>query len=129
MNNSYNTQLFQKPLPKELLIIIKQIYKIKNLNNHTFNKKKLLEYNTVEQLEAFHFYLKNFYLPCKAKLFLENITINRTVTILKQILKEFNYSITAEEKYTTNKKYTLYRINKITKTQLIDMAKYQINFD
>ena len=39
MKNSYNSQLFRKPLTKELLTIIKDIYQIKNLNNHTFDKK------------------------------------------------------------------------------------------
>lgn len=129
MNNSYNTQLFRKPLTSELLMIIKKIYKIKNLNNHQFNKKKILEYNTIEQLELFYFYISKFYLPCKAKIFLENITINRTVTILKQILKEFNYTVSATEKYDKNKKYTHYRINKNKKLTLINMDKYLINFD
>ena len=129
MNNSYNTQLFRKPLTSELLMIIKKIYKIKNLNNHQFNKKKILEYNTIEQLELFYFYISEFYLPCKAKIFLENITINRTVTILKQILKEFNYTVSATEKYDKNKKYTHYRINKNKKLTLINMDKYLINFD
>tara|TARA_B110000858_G_scaffold140673_1_gene159705 strand:+ start:818 stop:1207 length:390 start_codon:yes stop_codon:yes gene_type:complete len=129
MNSSYNIQLFRKPLTKELLSIIKNIYKIKNLNNHIFNKKKLLDYNTIEQLELFYFYISDFYLPCKAKIFLENININRTVTILKQILKEFNYTLSSTEKYDKNKKYTQYRINKNKKTELISMDKYQINFD
>ena len=129
MNSSYNIQLFRKPLTKELLSIIKNIYKIKNLNNHIFNKKKLLDYNTIEQLELFYFYISDFYLPCKAKIFLENININRTVTILKQILKEFNYTLSSTEKYDKNKKYTQYRINKNKKTDLISMDKYQINFD
>ena len=129
MNSSYNIQLFRKPLTKELLTIIKEIYKIKNLNNHTFNKKKLLDYNTIEQLESFYFYISDFYLPCKVKIFLENININRTVTILKQILKEFDYTVVGTEKYDKYKKYTQYRINKNKKTELISMDKYQINFD
>ena len=129
MNSSYNIQLFRKPLTKELLTIIKEIYKIKNLNNHTFNKKKLLDYNTIQQLESFYFYISDFYLPCKKKIFLEKITINRTVTILKQILKEFNYTVSATEKYDKNKKYTHYRINKNKKLTLINMDKYLINFD
>ena len=129
MNNSYNVQLFRKPLTKELLTIIKDIYKIKNLNNHTFNKKKLLEYNTIQQLGLFYFYISDFYLPCKAKIFLQNITINRTVAILKQILKEFNYSLTSTEKYDKSNKYTQYRINKNKEIKLINMDKCQINFE
>ena len=129
MMNSYNSQLFRKPLTKELLTIIKYIYNIKNLNNYTFNKKKLLDANVIQEFETFHFYISDFYLPCKAKIFLENININRIVTILKQILKEFNYTITSSEKYNKYKKYTLYRINKNKEYQLINMDKHQINFD
>ena len=68
MKNSYNSQLFRKPLTKELLTIIKDIYQIKNLNNHTFDKK-IKNYNIIEQLELYHFYISDFYLPCKEKYF------------------------------------------------------------
>lgn len=129
MKNSYNSQLFRKPLTKELLIIIKDIYQIKNLNNHTFDKKKLKNYNIIEQLELYHFYISDFYLPCKEKIFFKNININRSVTILKQILREFNYEISATEKYSKYKKYTLYRINKINNKKLISMENNQIFFD
>ena len=111
--NSYNKQLFKRRLDKELLILIKKTYNIKSMDNYSFTKKYLGEIDISNKLDEIKIVLYAYYLNCKGYKYLENITIKRSITILRQIIKEFNYKLTSIEKYSQNKKYTVYKIIKI----------------
>ena len=43
--------------------------------------------------------LKKHYLPCKSKIYFKNINYKKVITILRQCLKLYNYSISYKEKY------------------------------
>ena len=111
--NSYNTQLFKIHLDKDLLILIKKAYNIKNMDNYSFTKKYLGEIDISNKLDEIKIVLYTYYLNCKGYKYLENITIKRSITILRQIIKEFNYKLTSIEKYSQKNKYTIYKIIKI----------------
>ena len=57
--------------------------------------------------------LKEYYIPSKSKVYLENITVKRAVVILRQILKKFDYKIVSRERYRDRKKYISYIIEYI----------------
>lgn len=54
--------------------------------------------------------LMNYYLPCKARNYLHIITDKICITILRQILREFGYTLESKELYKNKRKYMLYRV-------------------
>ena len=46
------------------------------------------------------------------KIYFKNINSKNIITILRQILKVYNYKINAVEKYSNGKKYLLYNLKK-----------------
>ena len=78
----HNKQLFAKFIDGDLLKLIKITYNIKNINNYKFTRKDLNDNNIITKLEEIKLVLYDYYLKCKGIKYLENITINRSVTIL-----------------------------------------------
>ena len=59
--------------------------------------------------------LRNYYIPCKAKTYLEEISIPRSIVILRQFLKCHGYTLFSKEKFIKSKKHTIYKIVTIDK--------------
>jgi len=93
-------------------------FTIKNL----VNKKSLLKVQ--DKIEE----LKKYYLKCKHSKYLENITEKKLITILRQILRQFNYAINSVEKYNNGEKFLLYILEK-KKVYGIKKISSLINFD
>ena len=49
--------------------------------------------------------LMEYYLPCKSKIYFSNIGAKKTITILRQCLKLYNYSVDYKEKYVQYRRY------------------------
>jgi len=102
-----------------------------DLNNldkkYTFTKKELLEINIETKYDIIKELLKQYYLPCKQKTYLTNLKLQKCITIFRQLLKLYNYSLHSEEKYSNSKKYIIYKIifNKINNDKIDGI----INFD
>ena len=99
-----------------------------------FTKENMKELNTVDKIIELKDTLNNYYLPCKSKEYLENITEKRSITILRQFLKTFNYKCIGIEKSIQNKKCITYRLMYNNNDQLSpkkeeDNRKYIITFD
>ena len=54
--------------------------------------------------------LKEYYLPCKSRLYLTDLDEKKCITILRQLLKQYNYNILAKEKTIKSVKYNFYQI-------------------
>ena len=80
-----------------------------------------MKYDIIKEL------LKQYYLPCKQKTYLNNFKLQKCITIFRQLLKLYNYSLLSEEKYSNSKKYIIYKIifNKINNEKIDGI----INFD
>lgn len=112
-------QLFCDIPSEEFLIQLLKCYGVQNLNDfHEFNKGDLVELITVEKLNELIPELILYYLPCKAKIYLNDITEKRAITILAQFLKLFDYKLLREEKIINKKKIIFYRIQKIEDSKL-----------
>lgn len=57
--------------------------------------------------------LKPYYLPCKASVYLVNVTEARMITILRQILKIFGYKLVTTKKTVNKDKSIFYNIESI----------------
>ena len=77
-----------------------------------FSRKDLEKKKVLENFKNFIDELEKIYLPCKQKKYLENINEKKFITILRQIIKPYNYFIEAKEKYENGKKFLLYILNK-----------------
>ena len=131
LNNMAVNQLFKSKPPLELVIKICLYFGI-DLNNiykkKTFTKKELENIKIEDYFNDIKLLLINFYLPCKSKVYLESMTIKKCITILRQLLKLYNFSVISSEHYNNSKKYIVYTIyyNNVINNTLIDGI---INFD
>ena len=87
-------------------------------DNVEFSKGDLIEYDTVEKLEDMLPEIIMYYLPCKAKIYLDALTEKRAITILSQFLKLFSYKLARKERIINKKKIIYYKIQKIEDTKL-----------
>ena len=118
---------------EEFVINLLNIYGIKDFSdNHYFTKKDLEELNTIDNLNQLKDKLASYYIPCKAKLYVNNIDHKRAITILRQFLKTQNYTLSSKEKYIKGIKYNTYTVVSITNNLNINKNKERkiiINFE
>ncbi len=50
---------------------------------------------------------------CKKDKYLVNLTPKKSVTLLRQLIRPYNYKLIAKEKYSRGTKYLLYNLEKI----------------
>ena len=126
-------QLFKNYPNEEFVINLLNIYGIKDFSdNHYFTKKDLEELNTIDNLNQLKDKLASYYIPCKAKLYMNNINYKRAITILRQFLKTQNYTLLSKEKYIKGIKYNTYTVVSITNNLNINKNKERkiiINFE
>lgn len=131
-NEEKINQLFSKePPPFNLVQCIFNDLINKSLNDYIyyeFTIKMMINKNILEKINVYIPELKKYYLKCKHSKYLENLTEKKIVTLYRQILKPYGYSINTFEKYNDGEKYLLYIIDK---KQLIGIKKISslINFD
>lgn len=106
-------QLFKIKPSKELINEILSYLSIdlnciENKNYFTMNEKNTMAIN--ENLDSIKDKLKDYYIPCKKKIYLDNLDIKKFITIIRQLLKLYNYKIHSIDKYNNGKKYIFYYI-------------------
>ena len=125
--------MFKNYPNEEFVINLLNIYGIKDFSdNHYFTKKDLEELNTIDNLNQLKDKLASYYIPCKAKLYVNNIDHKRAITILRQFLKTQNYTLSSKEKYIKGIKYNTYTVVSITNNLNINKNKERkiiINFE
>ena len=104
-------QLFKKNPDKILLDQILNVFNLKNLDdNKYFNKLDLQKYNTLEKIIGMKVTLEEYYIPCKARYYLNDLTYKNIITILRQLLRTHNYKVESKEKYIQGKKHLFYQV-------------------
>jgi hypothetical protein len=118
-------QLFTKMMDEETLHKLLICYNLSGLHDsRMFSKKELEQFGTVEKVSALTSDLENFYLKCKAKLYLSNITTKKCLTILKQVVRLYQFSVESHEKNINNRKVIYYQLVAIRKddTHMIESS-------
>jgi hypothetical protein len=104
-------QLFKHKPSKELVCELLTIYGIDGFDDDKqFNRNNLLNLHLIENLNIFKSKLEEYYLPCKRKIYLENLNVKKSITILRQIIKLFDYVVKSNEKYIKGEKIIVYQI-------------------
>lgn len=106
-------QLFIKKIDDDLLTKVLDCFNLRSLNDmHMFSRKELEQSNVVEKLNALVPDLQQYYLNCKSTIYLNNLTSKKTITILKQILRLYDYSLVSIEKNINSRKVIYYQLSK-----------------
>ena len=125
----YN-QLFKIIPDKSITIELLNLFGIKDLDdNKHFTKDDLIQLNTSENILKIKDKLNNYYIPCKSKVYLNNIDHKRSITILKQFLKVHNYNIINIRKVIQGRQYNLYFIKIISEKVNVPKKKIMIDFN
>ena len=112
-------QLFYEIPPMEIINKLLNSFGLSNIHDtKEFNKSDLIANNTATKLIELIPDLALYYLPCKANIYLTNITIKRSITILSQHLRLYDYRLSRDERIVDGKKDIFYRIIKEKDTKL-----------
>ena len=104
-------QLFKKNIDDELFTKILNSFGLQNLDDsRSFSRKDLKILKTVEKIRGLKLELEECYLPCKARTYLNGLDEKNVVTILRQILKTRNHTISSREKYMRGEKFIIYSL-------------------
>jgi len=104
-------QLFNKNVEQNVLQDVLTCFGLKSLDDrHMFKRQDLINHQTVQKLNLMKTLLASYYLPCKAKMYLENINEKKAVTLLRQIVRLFDHHIVSKEKNILNKKVIFYML-------------------
>ena len=90
----------------------KKDFRGEGINNKTkiFTRKDLKEHKLIQKLEEIKEEISSYYLPCKRKVYLEDLTIKKSITILRQILKLYDYVVKSNERWIKGEKIIVYQI-------------------
>lgn len=106
------SQLFKKNPDQELFTKIIQTLGIDEFKeDFSFRKKDLLSFGTIDKIKALEPELREYYFPCKCKLYLDNLNENKCITIVRQFLRYFGYNLISKEKYLNGEKIIIYSLS------------------
>jgi hypothetical protein len=105
------TQLFKKDPTIDILNkVLGTIGLTEFKEEYNFRKKDLITYGSVEKMKLINKDLLQFYYPCKAKLYLDDIDESKCITIIRQFLRFFEYNLVSREKYNNGEKFIVYSL-------------------
>ena len=112
-------QLFYEIPPIEIIEKLMSAFGLSNMNDtKEFNKNDLISNHTASKIIELIPDLALYYLPCKANIYLTNITEKRSITILSQHLRLYDYRLSRDERIIDGKKDIFYRVQQIKDTKL-----------
>ena len=104
-------QLFVKHVDIDMLNLIIECFGLHGMTDkRMFSKTDMAQHETTTKLLNLIPQLQEYYLPCKAKVYLNNITEKKCITILKQVLKLYGYVLLSKERNSRHRKVILYQI-------------------
>jgi hypothetical protein len=100
-------RLFRQIPPQELVCEILESLKLQGLHERRwFTRDELF----LESVDEWLPLLEPYYIPCKAKRFLSNMTHTRVTTIIRHILHPHGYDLRTQERMYKGQKTTMYQI-------------------
>lgn len=104
-------QLFKKIPSKELILKLVNLFGLHNFEDtRSFSRKELIKMDTVLKISLLKDELDKYYLPCKARTYLNDLNEKNVVTVLRQCLRTQGYTVNSREKYLKGEKFIIYNI-------------------
>jgi hypothetical protein len=124
-------QLFKKIPSKEFVEDVLKLFIPNGFQDsyYQFSRKMITEKNVIDKLNVILPELKEYYMNCKHNKYLDNIDAKKSVTILRQLLRLYDYRVISMEKYHNGQKFLLYKIEKIEMEKDNYQKKLIIDFD
>jgi len=127
-------QLFSDRPPHELVIRVLKFVGFKSLSDDSELSVLDLELNNAKaNIIEIIGELEDYYIPCKVKVYLQNLTEKKCMTVCRQLLKTIGYTFISREKYIVDRKYTMYKLITLEKKKRRDTlrktGKVCITFD
>ena len=115
-------QLFRRNPDRYIISDLLKIFDIESLDdtNFFFTKQDLLNNDIIDKMSKLKNRLEIYYIPCKARIYLEDINEKKCITILRQFLKYMEYNLKLKEKYVNGVKNYQYFIVCNKKKVVID---------
>ena len=106
-------QLFKIIPTEEILDKLLKCFGLENINDTKyFSRNDLKKIKSIENINKIKKNLEEFYLPCKSKIYLNNLTEKKIITILRHFIKYKNYKLISREKYMNKTKIIIYQLIK-----------------
>ena len=120
-------QLFKNMPERSFVITLINLYGIEDFDDDKYFTKKTLEkLNTIEKINDIRDKLNEYYIDCKSKTYLTDITLKRCIVILRQFLRCHGYTLFSKEKFVKGEKQTIYKIVKLDKEVVVPKKKEKI---
>jgi len=117
-------QLFKNMPERSFVITLINLYGIEDFDDDKYFTKKTLEkLNTIEKINDIRDKLSEYYIDCKSKTYLTDITLKRCIVILRQFLRCHGYTLFSKEKFVKGEKQTIYKIVKLDKKVVVQKKK------
>ena len=105
------SQLFKIIPDLKIIQNILEAFGLDNLEDtRLFTKNHMNDMNTIEKINKLQDKLKEFYFPCKSKIYLKNIDDKKCITLLRQFVKIYNNKCICMEKSIKGEKTMTYRL-------------------
>jgi len=125
-------QLFKNKPPLEFILKVLNIIGVKSLeNNNTFRKHDLKE-NVITKINSIKLDFLEYYIPCKYNIYFTDLDNKKLITILRQMVKMYNFKIISKDTHFKGDKITTYIFkigNNKKQTNTSIKNKYTIIFD
>ena len=106
-----NNQLFRKTPPRDICIKVLNAFGLQDFTDtRNFSRKDLEVIKCLEKINSLRDDLQDYYIPCKSRTYLNDLNTKNVITILRQIVRLFNYSVVSREKYIKGDKFMIYQL-------------------
>ena len=121
-------QLFRKIPSEEIVVKIVEAFGFRSLKDRrSFSRSDLSKLDTVNKIKEMKILLEQYYLPCKARTYLNDLTEKNIVTILRQCIKTKGYTINSREKYLKGDKFIIYSLCPLDHKEYISVVSGNID--
>lgn len=121
-------QLFRKQPSDEIINQIVAAFGFRCLNDRrSFSRGDLIKLETVDKIKDMKNQLEQFYLPCKARTYLNDLNEKNVVTILRQCIKTRGYTICSREKYLKGDKFIIYSLCPLDQKEYISVVSGNVD--
>jgi len=111
-------QLFRENVSEDVILKIIRAFGLHDMNDTSFFcKNDLIKHDTANKIIALKDELEMFYLPCKARYYLNDIDHKKCITILRQTLRLYGLKLHTQQKYIQSKKLTFYNLTRENKNR------------
>ena len=104
-------QLFRSIPPRSLCLEVIHAFGLEGFeDSRNFSRQDLVKVNCVEKLNNLKIKLADYYLPCKSRTYLTDLNTKNVITLLRQLVRLFGFSVSSREKYIKGDKFIIYQL-------------------